>query len=339
MIYNYWVWYNSGLRSFTDSGLSFWMVLGFCIVASTIIVPFRDKSPHRNEASRIKFTSYYVAVAFCIALGGLELASLSAIVPPSLIGYYTVLFFAVLAAFGAVLTLIVLPYLRDSRRYFALRRNFNTTIRRIAEGTLTPEMARETAKIAPIPPGLVKRPPLSRVILLLSGLFIGVSLLRTAVQAVAISRAADEGTDLFALGVGMPATSENSVVFSSFIVVAVWAGIAIYSWRGSATGRTLFTVLLTGAALFGVWGTFDPQAAGLGLGQVILGASHPTFTSFTSFLIAVICIAILIALYSPQMSQYYRDLYASKHVPFRSGDDIEIALSMLRRGANDLTAW
>lgn len=78
------------------------------------------------------------------------------------------------------------------------------------------------------------------------------------------------------------------------------------TFAGSRAGRAIFTALLAGSTVIGLWSAVAPQAAALGSGELILAAAPPTFMSLTSLAVALVAIAVLALLYRPDVNDYFR---------------------------------
>ncbi|WP_141244208.1 hypothetical protein [Dietzia natronolimnaea] len=330
LLYNYWVWYNTPvLRLLTNPGLTFWTVTGYGFVATSILVVFSEKSPYQSESLRTVFTVYYAVIAILTFSMGLELVGMLSTAPPELVEYISASSIAAAAAFAALLLLVVLPFLPESRDYFARRRYFDQTIRRIHRGELSREQARQLALPPPVPPAVVTKPPQMLILYVLATALFAMLLVRNTVQASAVLSAAEAGLATSAAA-ALPATSPESVIVVSFLVPLIWATIAVLALAGSVVGRTLFTVYLLGVTFFGFWATLDPQAGSYGLGQVFLGSAHPVFTSLSGFAVGVVGSLLLFMLYRPEVSRFYRETFLKENSPERSSDDIEIGLSVLQ---------
>lgn len=330
LLYNYWVWYNTPiLRTLTDSGLTFWTVLGFGIVSTSIVVVFSGKSPYQSESLRTAFTAYYLVIAALALVTGVEIVSLLSTAPPELVELIFTGSIAAAAAFVAVLLLVVLPFLPDSSEYFTRRRLFDQTVRRIHRGELTRDQARSNAVPPPSPPTTVTKPPQMRSLYVLVAALAAILLVRNAVQALYVLRAADEGTEVSA-AVTLPATSPELLITVPFLVVLIWATIGISALAGSVLGRTLFTAHLLAAAFFGFWATLDPQAGSYGLGQTVLGTASPVFTSLSGLVIGIISSTLLFTFYRPEVNRYYREMFLKRHSPEQHKDDIDDEISALQ---------
>ncbi|MFN3340525.1 MAG: hypothetical protein ACK40Z_12570 [Dietzia sp.] len=329
LFYNYWLWHNTPiLRTFTSSGLTFWTVVCFGFVSTSIVVAFSTRSPYTSQSWRTAFAVYYAVLAVLTLSMGVELISLLSTAPPELVEFISAASIAAAAAFAAVLLLVVLPFLPDSREYFTRRRLFDQSIRRIDRGELTRDQARDIADPPPGPPTVVTRPRQMRRLYVLVGALFTVLLIRNSVQALYVLRAAEEGAEV-RTAMTLPATSPDFTIAVSFLFVLIWATVAISALAGSVLGRTLFTVYLLGAAFFGFWATLDPRAGSYGLGQIVLGTANPVFTSLSGLAIGIISSALLFTLYRPEVNRFYREMFLRNHSTEQRGDDIEDGISTL----------
>lgn len=117
------------------------------------------------------------------------------------------------------------------------------------------------------------------------------------------------------------------------MVATAWAAIAICTFTGSRAGRAVFTALLAGSTVIGLWSAVAPQAAALGSGELILAAAHPTFMSLTSLAVALVGIAILALLYRPDVNDYFR-AHSPATTGHRDRDIQEPALPQIRTEAS-----
>ncbi|AVM63464.1 MULTISPECIES: hypothetical protein [Dietzia] len=155
------------------------------------------------------------------------------------------------------------------------------------------------------------RPPTSRpwqlwLVLGLSAALVTLLVLRGVVQATAINRFLSDSWPAVDEAAGLAASSAGWIIDTSFVVATAWATIAVYAFSGSRAGRAIFTALLAGSTVIGLWSAVAPQAAALGSGELILAAAHPTFMSLTSLAVALVAIAILALLYRPDVNDYFR---------------------------------
>ncbi|AWH92915.1 hypothetical protein [Dietzia lutea] len=181
------------------------------------------------------------------------------------------------------------------------------------------------------------RPPTSRPwqlwrVLALSAALVALLVLRGVVQATAINRFLTDSWPAVDEAAGLAASSAGWIIDTSFVVATAWAAIAICTFAGSRAGRAIFTALLAGSTVIGLWSAVAPQAAALGSGELIVAAAHPTFMSLTSLAVALVGIAILALLYRPDVNDYFR-----AHSPATTGqrdrDLLEPTLPQTRTGA------
>ncbi|MCT2100051.1 hypothetical protein M3E00_15910 [Dietzia cinnamea] len=181
------------------------------------------------------------------------------------------------------------------------------------------------------------RPPTSRpwqiwLVLALSAALVSLLVLRGVVQATAINRFLTDSWPAVDEPAGLAASSAGWIIDTSFVVATAWAAIAVATFSGSRAGRAVFTALLAGSTVIGLWSAVAPQAAALGSGELILSAAHPTFTSLTSLAVALVAIAILALLYRPDVNDYFR-----AHSPATTGqrdrDLLEPTLPQVRSEA------
>ncbi|MCT2141089.1 hypothetical protein [Dietzia cinnamea] len=156
--------------------------------------------------------------------------------------------------------------------------------------------------------------------------------MRGVVQATAINRFLTDSWPAVDEAAGLAASSAGWIIDTSFVVATAWAAIAVATFAGSRAGRAIYTALLAGRTVIGLWSTVAPQAAALGSGELILAAAHPTFMALTSLAVALVAIAVLALLYRPDVNDYFRD-----HSPAITGqrdhDLLEPALPQTRTEA------
>lgn len=155
------------------------------------------------------------------------------------------------------------------------------------------------------------RPPTSRpwqlwLVLGLSVALVTLLVMRGVVQATAINRFLTDSWPAVDEASGLAASSAGWIIDTSFVVATAWAAIAICTFTGSRAGRAIFTALLAGSTVIGLWSAVAPQAAALGSGELILAAAHPTFMSLTSLAVALVAITVLALLYRPDVNDYFR---------------------------------
>lgn len=181
------------------------------------------------------------------------------------------------------------------------------------------------------------RPPTSRpwqlwLVLALSAALVTLLVLRGVVQATAINRFLTDSWPAVDGAAGLAASSAGWIIDTSFVVATAWAAIAICTFTGSRAGRAIYTALLAGSTVIGLWSAVAPQAAALGSGELILAAAHPTFMSLTSLAVALVATAVLALLYRPDVNDYFR-----AHSPAATGqrdrDLLEPALPQTRTEA------
>lgn len=154
------------------------------------------------------------------------------------------------------------------------------------------------------------RPPTARpwqlwLVLALSAALVTLLVLRGIVQATAINRFLTDSWPAVDGAAGLAASSAGWIIDTSFVVATAWAAIAIYTVTGSRAGRAVYTALLAGSTVIGLWSAVAPQAAALGSVELILAAAHPTFMSLTSLAVALVAIAVLALLYRPDVNDYF----------------------------------
>ncbi|MEB8326001.1 hypothetical protein NGF75_08370 [Dietzia kunjamensis] len=149
--------------------------------------------------------------------------------------------------------------------------------------------------------------------------------MRGVVQATAINRFLTDSWPAVDGAADLAASSAGWIIDTSFVVAMAWAAIAVATFAGSRARRAVFTALLAGSTVIGLWSAVAPQAAALSSGELILAAAHPTFMALTSLAVALVAVAVLALLYRPDVNDYFR-AHSPATAGHRDRDHVEPAL-------------
>lgn len=179
------------------------------------------------------------------------------------------------------------------------------------------------------PPTVIRRPWSMRLVLALSAVVVALLVVRSIVQAAAIESYLTAAGSSPGEAVDITASSAGWLVDTAFVVATAWVAVALYAFSGSHIGRAIFTVLLAGSTAVGLASAVAPQVVTMGPGESILASAHPAFTPVMSLAVALVSIGLLVLLYRPESTEFYRAHHLRTTEPQQERGHIEVVAEIL----------